>query len=225
MAIRLAPHQSTPGDRPPAQGPLSSSASPSPSPSASAASRSPETPSPSPATPAPGPHGTDGPAPTLPQPPAPTETPNPTPGGGSNGHSNPTRLSPGSSSHLENVAARKCVAGDGAFLSIGSCGASYVYTWKLLPTGGDTFELVNRASGSCLTAPQVNNVQASLTPNCSSGNNRWRIDTTSAAGQTVKSAETDHCLEIDSPFSAAMVMVTTCNSDDPKQLWRGGGAG
>ncbi|WP_438490243.1 RICIN domain-containing protein [Streptomyces sp. S186] len=171
----------------------------------------------------PGPHGNDGPAPTLPQPPAPT-TPSPTTGG-SNGHSNPTTLSPGSSSHLQNVEARKCVAGDGTFMSIGSCSASYAYTWKLLPTAGNTFELVNRASGSCLTAPPGNDYQVSLT-NCSAGNIHWRIDTTSAAGQTVKSAETDHCLEIDSqPFSGTLVMVTTCNSDDPKQLWRGGGAG
>ncbi|MFD7340240.1 ricin-type beta-trefoil lectin domain protein [Streptomyces violascens] len=158
-----------------------------------------------------------------PQPPAPT-TPSPITGGGPNGHSNPTTLTPGSRSHLENVKAGQCVAGDGTFMSIGTCSASYAYTWTLRSTGDNTFELVNRASGSCLTAPPVNDYQASLT-NCGPYNIHWRIDTTSAAGQTLKNAETGHCLEIDSgPYSGPMVRVTTCKSDDPKQLWRGGGA-
>ncbi|OKH99017.1 hypothetical protein A6A06_25810 [Streptomyces sp. CB02923] len=228
LAITLAPHQSAPEDQPPAQaqGTPSSFASPSPSPSASATSRAPVAPSASsasPAAPAPGPHSSGGRARTLPQRPAPT-TPIPTTGGGAHGRPNPAGLSPGSRSHLENVQAGQCAAGDGTFPSVGTCSASYAYTWTLRSTGGNTFELVNRASGSCLTAPPGNDYQVSLT-NCSSGNIHWRVDTTSAAGQTLKSAETDHCLKIDSPpFSGTLVMVTTCNSDDRKQLWRGGGA-
>ncbi|MEV0260414.1 RICIN domain-containing protein [Streptomyces sp. NPDC050617] len=230
LAVTLAPHQPATGDRPSARGTPSSSVAASPSRPASAAPPSKGTSSASPAppdvadadapAPAPGPHGPGSRAPVLPRSPEPT-APRPTTGGGSHAHPKPAPLSPNSRSQLENAKTGQCVAGAGTFLSIGTCDAGYAYAWTLRSTGGNTFELVNRASGSCLTAPPGNDYQASLT-NCTYGNIHWRIDTTSAAGQTLKSVETDHCLKIDSPpFSGTLVMVTTCNSDDKKQLWRG----
>ncbi|MFF7602109.1 hypothetical protein [Streptomyces mirabilis] len=45
-----------------------------------------------------------------------------------------------------------------------------------------------------------------------------------AAGQTLKNTKTGHCLEIASPAygGGKQVMVATCNSDEPQQLWNNG---
>ncbi|SDO82692.1 Ricin-type beta-trefoil lectin domain-containing protein [Lentzea jiangxiensis] len=93
------------------------------------------------------------------------------------------------------------------------------------PSGGDSFELVNRASGKCLSAPTVNNYAVQLDPcdgSIGNGNLHWRIGSTTAAGQTLQNTETGHCLIIDSPpfGGSSQVMVTTCNSDQSQQLWR-----
>ncbi|MFC9758668.1 caspase family protein [Streptomyces sp. NPDC056921] len=149
--------------------------------------------------------------------------------GGSSGDSNtapssPATLSPGSVSRLKNAATHQCVsADDSVYPSIGTCSSSDTYTWKLRPSDGDTFELVNRASGHCLAAPYANDSSA-VTTRCgddySGGYVHWRVETITAAGQTLKNTETNRCLEIDStPYNGVRALVTTCNSDEPQQLW------
>ncbi|MGW7256612.1 RICIN domain-containing protein [Streptomyces sp. NPDC054834] len=140
-----------------------------------------------------------------------------------------TTLSPGSVSRLRNVSADQCVSGDGSvYPDSGTCTSSDAYTWTLRPSSGGTFELVNRASGKCLSAPFDNNYETQLEA-CGgvggTGYQHWRIGSTTAAGKTLKNTETGHCLEIASPAygGAKQVMVTTCNSDEPQQLWKDGG--
>ncbi|MFF3786956.1 hypothetical protein [Streptomyces sp. NPDC001933] len=49
------------------------------------------------------------------------------------------------------------------------------------------------------------------------------METTTAAGQTLKNTETNRCLEIDStPYYGVKALVTTCNSDELQQLWTRG---
>ncbi|MFF3129844.1 RICIN domain-containing protein [Streptomyces sp. NPDC057908] len=152
--------------------------------------------------------------------------------GGSSGDSNkvpssPATLSPGSVSRLKNAATHQCVsADDSVYPSIGTCSSSDTYTWTLRRSDGDTFELVNRASGHCLAAPYSNDSSA-VTTRCgdeySGGYIHWRMETTTAAGQTLKNTETNRCLEIDStPYNGVKALVTTCNSDEPQQLWTRG---
>jgi hypothetical protein len=121
------------------------------------------------------------------------------------------------------------VSGDGSvYPSFGTCSSSDAYTWTFRSTGSNTFELVNGASGNCLSAPYSNDYGAQL-ETCSgfggTGYVHWRIGSTTAAGQTLKNTETGHCLEIASPSygGGKGVKVTTCNSDQPEQLWRNGG--
>ncbi|MFF1470664.1 hypothetical protein [Streptomyces mirabilis] len=114
-----------------------------------------------------------------------------------------TTLSPGSVSRLRNVSANQCASGDGSVHpGFGTCDSSDAYAWTLRPSGGGTFELVNRASGNCLSAPFNNNYRAALEA-CGSGGGTgyvvWRIGSSTAAGQTLKNTETGHCLEIASP--------------------------
>ncbi|WP_405692415.1 RICIN domain-containing protein [Streptomyces sp. NBC_00057] len=117
--------------------------------------------------------------------------------------------------------------GDGSvYPGFGTCSSSDAYTWTFRSSGGDTFKLVNRASGYCLSAPNNNDYRALLGA-CNgyggTGNVHWRIGSTTAAGQTLKNTETGHCLEIASTsFGSEQVMVTTCNSDQPQQLWTRG---
>ncbi|MFE7268916.1 ricin-type beta-trefoil lectin domain protein, partial [Streptomyces sp. NPDC057592] len=152
--------------------------------------------------------------------------------GGSSGDSNtapssPATLSPGSVSRLKNAATHQCVsADDSVYPSIGTCSSSDIYTWELRRSDGDTFWLVNRASGHCLAAPHTNDAAAKTTQ-CDGyggpGYVHWRLETTTAAGQTLKNTDTNHCLEIDStPYDGVKVLVTTCNSDEPQQLWTRG---
>lgn len=182
-----------------------------------------------PTTSSPDKHETDGPArsegkqsgsaaPSDP-PPAQSPAPKPLPRG-----SQPRRLSPGSQSQLKNSANRQCVSGDsgnGSSPSFGTCDASYAYSWKLRPIDDNAFQLVNRANGFCLGAPNVNNYFAGLAT-CGYGADQWRIASTTTAGQTLENTAYGNCLEISQTFMGEHVMVTTCNSDDPKQLWSGG---
>lgn len=140
-----------------------------------------------------------------------------------------TTLSPGSVSRLRNVSTDQCVSGDGSvYPGFGPCSSSDAYAWTLLSSGGDTFKMVNRASGECLSAPYSDNYAAGL-GSCSgfggTGYVQWRIGSTTAAGQTLKNTETGQCLEIAPPpyGGGKQVKVTTCNSDRPEQLWRNGG--
>lgn len=140
-----------------------------------------------------------------------------------------TKLSPGSVSRLRNVSTNQCASGDGSvYPGFGTCNSSDAYVWTLRSSGGGTFELVNRASGNCLSAPFNNNYAAGLEA-CGgvggTGYVEWRIGSSTAAGQTLKNTKTGHCLEIASPAygGGKQVMVATCNSDEPQQLWNNGG--
>jgi hypothetical protein len=54
-----------------------------------------------------------------------------------------------------------------------------------------------------------------------SGSPYWLIRNTTAEGQTLENTDTKHCLEINKPtYGSEAPMVTTCNSADPRQLWR-----
>ncbi|MET7723076.1 RICIN domain-containing protein [Streptomyces mirabilis] len=131
-------------------------------------------------------------------------------------------------SRLRNVSANQCASGDGSVHpGFGTCDSSDAYAWTLRSAGGGTFELVNRASGNCLSAPFNNNYRAGLEA-CGGGGTGyvvWRIGSSTAAGQTLKNTETGHCLEIASPAygGGKQVMAATCNSDEPQQLWNNGG--
>ncbi|MFJ1680984.1 RICIN domain-containing protein [Streptomyces sp. NPDC088251] len=141
--------------------------------------------------------------------------------------SSPATLSPGSVSRLKNAATHQCLsADDSVYPSFGTCSSSDTYTWMFRRSDGDTFELVNRASGHCLAAPYSND-SAAVTTRCgdeySGGYVHWRMETTTAAGQILKNTETNRCLEIDStPYNGVKALVTTCNSDEPQQLWTRG---
>jgi hypothetical protein len=132
-------------------------------------------------------------------------------------------------SRLRNVSADQCASGDGSvYPGFGACDSSDAYAWTLRSSGGGTFELVNRASGNCLSAPFNNNYAAGLEACGGVGGTGyvvWRIGSTTAAGQTLKNTRTGHCLEIASPAygGGKQVMVATCNSDEPQQLWNNGG--
>ncbi|MER5781959.1 RICIN domain-containing protein [Streptomyces mobaraensis] len=200
------------------------SPSPSSSPSASAAPLPPALSVPTRAPTGPAAHDDTGrptpapdrpPAPTArgaaPRPPAPQAAP----------------LSPGSRSHLENAAQHQCLSGDDFYPAFGPCDAGDGYSWTLRSAGNGTFTVRNRASGKCLTAPANNDYQAGLNVCDWGGNEHWSFDATNAAGRTLRNAETGHCLTIAPPVfggSDYQVRVTTCDSDDPRQLWRGGGS-
>ncbi|MET8453933.1 RICIN domain-containing protein [Streptomyces sp. NPDC005209] len=139
-----------------------------------------------------------------------------------------TTLSPGSVSRLRNVSTGQCVSsGDGTVNpGLGTCSSSDAYLWTLR-SSGSTFELVNRASGNCLSEPFYGN--AAVLENCSgiggTGHVEWRIGSNTAGGQTLKNTESGRCLEIDSPPDGGgeQLMLTTCNSDQPQQRWKNGG--
>lgn len=142
--------------------------------------------------------------------------------------SQPAALSPGSVAHLHNASTDQCVSGEGSvYPGFGTCTASYAYVWTLRSSNGGTFELVNRASGNCLGAPYNNNYLAGLGPCNGTGGTgyvRWRIGSTTDAGQTLENADTGGCLAITSPAYGGgnQVMVTTCNGEQPQQLWGNG---
>ena len=140
-----------------------------------------------------------------------------------------TTLSPGSVSSLRNVSTDQCVSGDGSvYPGSGTCSSSDAYAWTLRSSGDSTFELVNRASGKCLSAPYNNDYAAGLEA-CGgvggTGYVHWRFGSSTPAGQTLKNTETGHCLEIASPAygGGRQVMVTTCDSGRAEQLWKNGG--
>ncbi|MGP9019926.1 protein kinase domain-containing protein [Streptomyces sp. BR1] len=143
--------------------------------------------------------------------------------------SSSTTFSPGTTARLQNAQTHQCVSGDGSvYPGYGSCSASYADTWTLRSTGSGTFQLVNRASGNCLSAPNVNDYTAQLS-SCNGGYGgtgyvHWRVGTTASGGQTLENTETGHCLEIAAPPYGGTPgpMVTTCDSDQSQQLWRNG---
>ncbi|MBD0746018.1 hypothetical protein BG418_30755 [Streptomyces sp. CBMA152] len=138
-------------------------------------------------------------------------------------------FSPGTTARLQNSQTHQCVSGDGnVYPGYGSCSASYADTWTLRSTGSGTFQLVNRASGNCLSAPNVNDYTAQMS-SCNGGFGgtgyvHWRVGTTTSGGQTLENTETGHCLEISAPPYGGTPgpMVTTCDSDQSQQLWRNG---
>ncbi|MEU3615992.1 ricin-type beta-trefoil lectin domain protein [Streptomyces sp. NPDC006872] len=139
-------------------------------------------------------------------------------------------LSPASASTLRNTSNDQCVFGDedDVYLGFGACSSSDVYTWTLRSTGGSTFELVNQASGKCLSAPFNNDYAAQLEACAGPGGTgyvQWQFGATTSAGKTLKNTTTGHCLVIAAPAfgGAKQVMVTTCDSGEPEQLWRTGG--
>ncbi|MEV8395063.1 MULTISPECIES: RICIN domain-containing protein [unclassified Streptomyces] len=221
LAFTLIPQQSEPGQRPHTQGTPPPSASPSRPPSGSPTPRS--SASSTPDAPArENTHDSSGPAPNEGTKPGPSTPDDPSPGNSSQ----PETFTPGTQSRLENASTRKCVSGDNTTPSSGTCSSSSSYAWTLRSTGNNTFELVNRESGKCLTAPPTKDYETSLTHCTGSygGNYHWRIGATTTAGQTLQSVETGQCLEIANQFGFELVMATTCNSDDRRQLWRGGGS-
>ncbi|MGP3954049.1 RICIN domain-containing protein [Streptomyces sp. 7N604] len=138
----------------------------------------------------------------------------------------PSTFSVGDDSRIQNADTHQCVSGDASvYPAYGTCSASEAYAWTFRSTGDGTFKLVNQASGNCLSAPYNNNYAAGL-ESCSGGPGgtgyvHWRVGQTKADGQTVKNTETGHCLAMGSPpyGGSKQVMVTTCNSDRPQQLW------
>ncbi|MFI1033592.1 RICIN domain-containing protein [Streptomyces sp. NPDC020951] len=139
-------------------------------------------------------------------------------------------LSPASTSTLRNTSNDQCVFGDedDIYLGFGTCSSSDTYAWTLRSTASGTFELVNRASGKCLSAPFNNDYAAQLEACAGPGGTgyvQWQFGATTSAGKTLKNTTTGHCLEIAAPAfgGAKQVMVTTCDSGEPEQLWRTGG--
>ncbi|WP_416982745.1 RICIN domain-containing protein [Streptomyces sp. T028] len=138
-------------------------------------------------------------------------------------------LSPGSTASLRNVSTNQCVSGDASiYPSFGTCSSSDAYAWTLRSSGGNTFELVNHASGKCLSAPFNNDYTTQLETCGAAGGTgyiQWHVANSTAAGQTLKNTDTGRCLEIASPSygGAKQVMVTTCDSGEAQQLWRDGG--
>ncbi|MFG2191413.1 ricin-type beta-trefoil lectin domain protein [Streptomyces sp. NPDC048639] len=140
------------------------------------------------------------------------------------------QISVGDDSRLQNAGTQHCVPGGGSvYPAYGSCSASDAYVWTFRSTGDDTFKPVNRASEKCLAASYNNDYAAGLEP-CSgidgTGYVHWRVGKTTAAGETLKNTETGHCLLLDTPAygGSEQVMVTTCDSDQPRQLWKGSGS-
>ncbi|MFI7296984.1 RICIN domain-containing protein [Streptomyces sp. NPDC050121] len=136
-------------------------------------------------------------------------------------------LSPGSVSTLRNASNDQCVYGtDGdVYPGFGTCSSSDAYTWTLRSTGGGTFELVNRASGKCLSAPFNNDYTTQLEACDAPGGTgyvKWSLGTSTSAGRLLKNTATGHCLEIAAPpfGGTKQVMVTTCNSTRREQLWK-----
>lgn len=136
-------------------------------------------------------------------------------------------LSPGSVSTLRNASNDQCVYGsDGdVYPGFGTCSSSDAYTWTLRSTGGGTFELVNRASGKCLSAPFNNDYSTQLEACDAPGGTgyvKWSLGTSTSAGRPLKNTTTGHCLEIATPpfGGTKQVMVTTCNGTHREQLWK-----
>ncbi|GAA1378182.1 RICIN domain-containing protein [Catellatospora chokoriensis] len=139
-----------------------------------------------------------------------------------------TAFKPGSVSRIRNASIGQCVSGEDFSPGYGPCSSSHAYEWTFRDTGGGTFELVNRASGKCLEAPYTENSGAGLA-HCSglggTGYSHWRIESTTDRGQTLQNTDTGQCLAIASaPYGGGKaVMLTTCDSDQPVQLWRNSG--
>jgi hypothetical protein len=128
----------------------------------------------------------------------------------------------GSDVHLQNVSTHDCLSGAYG-LYIQACDASDADIWTLRPTGGDTFELVNRSSDNCVGSQAVKDSLAVYGSCASTGSVQWRVAATTSVGQTLRNTESGYCLEI-SPLYSPFLQLTTCNSSDPTQLWRNSGA-
>ncbi|MGW1778573.1 RICIN domain-containing protein [Streptomyces sp. NPDC002143] len=139
-------------------------------------------------------------------------------------------LSPASASTLRNTSNDQCVFGNegDVYPGFGTCSSSDAYAWTLRSASGGAFELVNHASGKCLSAPFNNDYSAQIEACDGPGGTgyvQWKFGTSTTAGQTLKNTTTGHCLVITTPAfgGAKQVMVTTCDSGEPEQLWRTAG--
>jgi hypothetical protein len=75
------------------------------------------------------------------------------------------------------------VSGDASiYPGFGTCSSSEAYAWTLRSSGGGTFELVNRASGNCLSARYGNDYAAG-----------WNPATASEGLATCKAYREHHC--------------------------------
>lgn len=137
-------------------------------------------------------------------------------------------FSPGSNVRIRNVSTAQCVSGGGSnsYAGFGPCSTSDEYTWTVLAAGGETFELINRASGKCLSAFNMNfSFNAGLATcgqsNAFGPNTVWLIDKSTSTGRTLKNVAASSCLTIESaPYGGGRNVATTaCNSDQPQQLW------
>ena len=130
---------------------------------------------------------------------------------------------------LQDIAAGECIADYSTIYPyIATCSASEALEWKLQISTGGTFTLVNSATGKCLGAPFTGDNMPDLEA-CSgyggTGYVYWHIGSSTTQGQTLKNNTTSKCLEI-TPRSSPNdleVIVTTCDPNDPRQLWKNPG--
>ena len=139
----------------------------------------------------------------------------------------PAAFSQGADVRLRNASTQECVSGDAFYPGSETCGAADSHVWTLRASSGDTFALVNRASGKCLEAPGVRDGSVGLAA-CSglggTGYTYWRIGSTTSTGRTLQNTHTGQCLRIGSPplGGPRQPMVATCDSGRPEQLWTSG---
>ncbi len=208
MVVALMPHRSSPTD----QGrPAPSSSSSAPSAASSPEGPATRAPDPSPIGSEESQRGPEDSSTALPLPPE---------------NSQPITLSPGADAHLQNVATNQCVFDNSSgYAGFEICGASYAHVWTLRRSQGEAFQLVNSASGDCLYAPYGGDGAVGL-GSCGGlgvpGHLHWRIGSSTAAGQTLENTEAGNCLAITTPRYGGgnQVMVGTCDSDSPEQLWK-----
>jgi hypothetical protein len=95
----------------------------------------------------------------------------------------------------QSAATHQCILDDGSSTnsSVGTCSSSAAYTWTLRPSGSGTFQLVNRASGRCITETGFGGPVWVEACGVTNDNSRWRTGATTASGQNLQNVETEGC--------------------------------
>ncbi|MFC5219534.1 ricin-type beta-trefoil lectin domain protein [Streptomyces coerulescens] len=120
---------------------------------------------------------------------------------------------------MQDVSARRWVCGDGTGPGFGPCSVGHSHAWTVRSVGPGAFQLVNCASGFCMTASD-NDYPAFLS-SCGVGSDRWRFEAATAAGQSRQNTAVGGCLAVSlQAFMGELVFVAACDSDEPEQLWR-----
>ncbi|MBY8877342.1 serine/threonine-protein kinase [Actinacidiphila acidipaludis] len=150
-------------------------------------------------------------------------------GGSSGGSGSTTRIGSAGTYRIRDASDGSCLEQDtssgspGSYAVNRSCSAtngSYAQ-WTFSPGPNGTFRVINKGSGSCLTAFMASgwiNMDA-----CGSNSGQyWRIGSTKSSGSTLESTTYSQCMEV-VPTSSAK--VTACDPADSAQLWGYAGKG